>query len=156
MSVWIYGVRNTNSNIHFTWIVLKQNVMKTMYLINIQYHIIIIDCTKGQHRKSSPLENQRHPRLRLGSIGFLVVTISHVTLSCNQDGSILIHTYPKLIFLFWSRQQLFGWRWPAVGRPTKRRLVLVCRLELLHKYCHLETTVCCHPQRSLISLRTTE
>ena len=26
MSVWIYGVRNTNSNIHLTWIVLKPNV----------------------------------------------------------------------------------------------------------------------------------
>ena len=42
-----YGVRNTNSNIHLTWIVLKPNVLKMMYLINIQYNILIIDCTRG-------------------------------------------------------------------------------------------------------------
>ena len=42
MSVWIYGVRNTNSNIHSTWIVYKPNVMYTIYLIHIQYYIIII------------------------------------------------------------------------------------------------------------------
>ena len=47
MSVWIYGVRNTNSYIHLTWIVLKPNVMETMYLINIQYNLIIIVCTRG-------------------------------------------------------------------------------------------------------------
>ena len=30
MSVWIHEVRNTNTTIHLTWIVLKPNVMQTM------------------------------------------------------------------------------------------------------------------------------
>ena len=47
VSFWIYGVRNTNSNFHLIWIVLIPNTIKTMYLINIQFNIIIIDCTKG-------------------------------------------------------------------------------------------------------------
>ena len=66
ISVWIYGVLNTNTNIHLTWIVMKQNVMLTMYLINIQYKIINIDCMRGWHGKLSPRENQCRPRRSRG------------------------------------------------------------------------------------------
>ena len=44
--------------------VLKPDVMKMMYLINIQYNIIIIDCTKGWHWKLSPLENHCYPQVQ--------------------------------------------------------------------------------------------
>ena len=44
-----------------------------MYLINIQYDIINIDCTRGLHGKFA-----------LVDIGFLGVTISHISLSCSQ------------------------------------------------------------------------
>ena len=78
MSVQIYGVLNTNTNIHLTWIVLKPNVMQTMYLMNIQYiyNIIIIDFTRGLHGKLSPLENQYQPRLHLGGRWFYCYLIS--------------------------------------------------------------------------------
>ena len=41
MSFWIYGVQNTNSNIHLIWIVLKPNIKWKMYISNIQHNIII-------------------------------------------------------------------------------------------------------------------
>ena len=34
MTVLIFGVRNTNTNILFNWIVLKTNVMYTMHVSN--------------------------------------------------------------------------------------------------------------------------
>ena len=47
-----------------------------MYLINIPYNIIIIDCTRGKHGKWSPLENQCQSRFRLIKcwiLGYLLV-----------------------------------------------------------------------------------
>ena len=69
LSVWIYGVRNTNSNIHLTWIVLKSNVMKMMHIINIQFNIIIIDCKRGYHwnfvTSRKPMSTSALPRSTL-------------------------------------------------------------------------------------------
>ena len=85
VSFWIYGVRNTNSNFHLIWIVLIPNTIKTMYLINIQLNIIIIDCTKGV---TWEIVTPRKMNINLGfasvDIGFLGVTLSNVTLSCSQ------------------------------------------------------------------------
>ena len=101
VSFWIYGVRNTNSNFHLIWIVLIPNTIKTMYLINIQLNIIIIDCTKVV---TWEIVTPRKMNINLGfasvDIGFLGVTISNVTLSCSQ---YLYYMYvTELLFYFQS------------------------------------------------------
>ena len=50
MSVWINGELNTNTKIHLTWkcFETKRNIDDVLNeLQNIQYNIIIIDCTRG-------------------------------------------------------------------------------------------------------------
>ena len=54
ISVWIDGLRNTNSNILLTWIVLKPNAMYTMFFSNIQCNIMIVDCTRGNMGNCHP------------------------------------------------------------------------------------------------------
>ena len=51
-----------------------------MYLINIQYNLIIIECEVNMGN-CHPLKNRCQPLLRMVHIGFLGVKISHVTLS---------------------------------------------------------------------------
>ena len=76
--------------IHLTWIVLKLNEMSTMYLINIQYNIIIIDCRRGEHGKLSLLENQCRPQLRLGQHWFSRGDNFHVTMLPSRAVNIYI------------------------------------------------------------------
>ena len=86
-SVWIYGVWNTNTNIHFTWIVLKPNEMRRcIFKINIQYNIININCTRGYCNIWNCQPSKISVSLGFSSvaISFLGVTISRVTLSCSQ------------------------------------------------------------------------
>ena len=64
-------------HILLTWIALKPDDV-----FNIQYNIIIIDSTRGQHWKLSPLENHCQPGLRLGFLASRAVNIH------------ILHAYP--------------------------------------------------------------
>ena len=86
----IWALEYTEYNIN----VLKQDVMKMLYLFNIQYNIIITDCTKGWHWKLSPLENHSYPQVQALFIYHNTfinrLLVRHQVMQSNKDVKILV------------------------------------------------------------------
>ena len=82
LSVLIYSAKyKLKYSLHLDCFETKRYVM---YLFNIQYNIIIIDCTKVNVGNCHPSKTNFNLGFASVDIGFLGVTISYVSFSCSQ------------------------------------------------------------------------
>ena len=88
MTVLIFGVRNTNTNILFTWIVLKTNVMYMMCLINIQYNMKLLTAREGNMGNC-------HPSKTNVELGFASVDIRLVNRARRRPLGSLVDLYRR-------------------------------------------------------------